>query len=198
MIGLEDFTKNELKQMIEERGWEMPGKMSYDEETGQMIREECPKSSYLQVCQENYYEPETHIVRRAAVISGREATVTLYKARRDGCRCRVYDQRTCEDFEIVLSKFNLQELNMKHVPKEDALWDRWAKLLIERLQISEEGVLFVGAPPLQANGLPKNFALVDEDTLEEHNRLRESGMLHDDAIIENAGRLNVRMFFDMK
>mmetsp|Transcript_21057 Transcript_21057/g.27329 ORF Transcript_21057/g.27329 Transcript_21057/m.27329 type:complete len:170 (-) Transcript_21057:114-623(-) len=162
----------------------------------QLFEKIAPKKDYLEVCKENYYEPETHIVRRAAVISGRESTVTLYRARRDGCRCRVYDQRTCDDFEIVLSKFRLQELNIPHAPTEDEGWEAWSRLLIERLQFSQEGVLFVGAPPLQANGLPKKFALVDEDTLAEHLDMKEKGTLKEDSV-PNAGRLNIRMFFDL-
>jgi len=195
LIGLDDFTKKELVEMIEENGWEMPGKTFYDEESGSIVREDCPKRDYLEVCKANFVQPESHIVRRAAIVSGRESTVTLFRARRDGCRCRVYDLRGCESFEIVLSKFRLQELNLPQTPEVDADWDSWSRFLIERLFISEDRTLSIGPPKIQKNGLPKNFAFVDEESLGEMTRQKQAG-IHNNQLA-NAGRLNIRMFFDI-
>jgi len=194
-IGLEDFTKQELIKLIEENGWEMPGKTFYDEETGRVVREPCSKQEYLEVCKAQYTSvSQGHLVRRGGVISGHECIISLHRARRGGVRIGVYNQHRSEDYEIVLSKFRLQELNLPSAPDKDADWQSWSRLITERLQISsEDNQLFVGPPPLQANGLPKKFALVDEDSLTQYQRgSRTSG-----ANNMKAARLNVRMFFEM-
>ena len=57
-----------------------------------------------------------------------------------------------------------------------AEWLAWSKLLVPRLELTDENELRVGEPPRQANGLPRGFTLGESESSLHQEELEEGNL----------------------
>mmetsp|Transcript_13212 Transcript_13212/g.17125 ORF Transcript_13212/g.17125 Transcript_13212/m.17125 type:complete len:554 (-) Transcript_13212:146-1807(-) len=163
-MNFSDWTKFELIELIEAEGLEVPGEMLWDNEAGEMRKEICSKQVYVDHCKRKLFEAEPKpLVRSGKRLRMRESycIVDIFKAAHGAVRVQAYDDQDSREYQMLLIPNKMHELDLDPPPttSHKKQWHLWSKLLIPRLELTDDGLLQVGDPPLQENGLPAHFTL---------------------------------------
>jgi len=192
-VNLNDLTKDELIRLIQDSGLEVPGEMKWDPDRGQMVKERCKKEVYLDYCRKKFSEEEPQpMVRvgRKLRISGIHCIVSIFKAAHGAVRILAYHDETCAEYQCLLIPPKFLDLDLKEPPSstDTAEWREWSRVLVPRLELTRDGSLKVGTPPLCENGLPADFSLVGSHRLDSKATRLDK--------LEEPSRLHVTLFFD--
>jgi len=97
---------------------------------------------------------------------------SMWRTGNGGVRVSIYDTKSSETYWLTLAPERLEQALIEAPPttEDRALWAKWSKCLLERLQITHSSTVSVGMVPLQANGLPRRFFLSTHH--EEHDAQR--------------------------
>ena len=150
--------------MLDQEGIAQPGEQYWDAVAGQLKRHSCDKKTYVEYCRRQLFDREQQpLVRRCRRLrgNGTYCIVSIFKAARSGVRIVAYDQKGCQEFQLVLIPTKLLDLDIAAPPTGDGEeeWADWSQQIIPRLVLGNDGFLKVGNPPLLANGLPARFSL---------------------------------------
>ena len=93
-----------------------------------------------------------------------------------------------QDFSVTAEERQAEKQrdHLARVETDVDNWNQWASLLIERLQISPQGDLFVGSAVLLENGLSKGFCLTGRDVVSK-----------EEAKEKDPSRVHVTAWFNM-
>ena len=93
-----------------------------------------------------------------------------------------------QDFSVTAEERQAekQKDHLARVETDVDNWNQWASLLIERLQISPQGDLFIGSAVLLENGLSKGFCLTGRDVVSK-----------EEAKEKDPSRVHVTAWFNM-
>mmetsp|Transcript_6263 Transcript_6263/g.14386 ORF Transcript_6263/g.14386 Transcript_6263/m.14386 type:complete len:483 (+) Transcript_6263:58-1506(+) len=163
-MNFQDWKKTELIELIEAQGLDVPGEIIWDNEAGQMKKEICKKQVYVDYCKRKLFEAEPRpLVRAGKRLRVREnyCIVDIFKAAHGAVRVQAYDDQDSREYQMLLIPNKMHEMDLELPPSssDPHEWLAWSKLLIPRLELSDDGLLEVGDPPLQDNGLPAHFTL---------------------------------------
>ena len=194
-VNFQDYTKEELIEMIESQNLELPGRMVWDPTHGELRKEICKKQVYVDFCRQKLYELEPKPLMRSGkrlLISNTYCVVSIFRARQGGVRVMAYNNVDSSEYQLVLIHDKISELDMDPPPTTDNTreWVNWSKFLLPRLELTEDGFLRVGPPPLRENGLPQHFSLTGSHDLDP----TEANSKAADELVPS--RMHVTLFFN--
>lgn len=203
-VNFQDWTKAELIELIQAEGLEVPGKMYWDKELGQMKKETCQKAAYVEYCRRWLFEsdakPRVRMARKLR-ISDKYCIVSIFQAHKGGVRIVAFENETCREYQLVLIAVRLQDYDIEPPPEDSEdtdAWEKWSGLVIPRLELSLDGLLGVGRPPLRDNGLPMHFSLTGSPStnlaLDEGGPSSETPGAGSHATVPS--RMHVTLFFN--
>ena len=141
-MRFEDFTKEELIELIEHDGLEVPGKMSWNTEAGEMRREICKKQVYVDFCKRKFFDAEPRPMARSGKKLGGDVeiyvVISFFKAAHGAVRVLAYNDQDCKEYQKVLVPSRCKELDLvlppKSVSKDE--WLAWSKACLARLELT--------------------------------------------------------------
>ena len=140
-MRFEEFTKQELIELIKHDGLEVPGKVMWDTEAGEMKREICKKQVYVDFCKRKFYDAEPQPMVRSGKLLGGDVKiyviVSFFKAAHGAVRVLAYNDQDCAEYQKVLVPNRFKELDLVLPPKslDPDEWLAWSKLCLARLEL---------------------------------------------------------------
>jgi len=213
MMNFQDWTKQELIELISAEGLEVPGEMFWDNDAGLMRKEICKKQVYVDYCKRKLFEAEPKpLVRRGKRLRLRESycIVDIFKAAHGAVRVSAYDDSDSREYQMLLIPNKMHEMDLEAPPlsSEPLEWQEWSSHLVPRLELTTDGLLQVGEPPLSGNGLPSHFTLGASSSLsgkdlvapveQQQQQQRSASGVHTidgQRVLESPDRMHVTLFF---
>jgi hypothetical protein len=141
-MNFSDWTKQELIELIEAEGLEVPGEMLWDNDAGEMRKEVCRKQVYVDHCKRKLFEAEPKpLVRSGKRLRIRDnyCIVDIFKAAHGAVRVQAYDDQDSREYQLLLISNKMHELDLDPPPHstDKKEWHAWSKLLIPRLELTD-------------------------------------------------------------
>ncbi len=199
LCEIENMTKEELIELIQREGMEIPGEEEYEQETGKIIKKRLKKRKYLEYVRQRLFQlDDKPVVQKGHRLGKQFCIVSIYRSLRGAVRVIAYDTERSMEYHLYLTAARLEDLDIPRVPLPVALeedpyafkdlskteeeleserqekinkleeqnhadWQEWGTLMIDRLQLTPQGDLYVGPARILANGLSRNFCLTGRD-----------------------------------
>jgi len=191
-VNFQDWTKKELIELIEAEGLEVPGELKWDSDAGCMKKEQCKKHVYIDYCRRKFFEVDPqpmvkHVCKLG--IAGIYCIISIFKASCGSVRIVAYHDQDGKEYQLLLIQAKLDDLDIRPTPESEdqSEWDAWSRLILPRLELTQDGFLRIGTPPIKDNGLPDEFTLTGS---------YKGGKAGKPGQAQPPSRLHVTLFFD--